>query len=66
MQMGNKYKVRVTDNLGSVRIVEFTNVRFNIEDGVIVIREQCTNKLKGTYPTTYSLEISDVTNGDTN
>jgi hypothetical protein len=65
METINKYKVRVTDNFGNVRIVEFTNVDVYIRDSdTVVIYQKCSRKIKATYPPTYSLEISDVTNGD--
>jgi len=64
METINKYKVRVTDNCGNVRMVEFRNVHFQLEDNVVIVRERPTHKIKAVYPITYSLEISDVTNGD--
>lgn len=66
MQMENKYQVRVTDNLGGVRIVTFQNVYLKFRDNdSVVIYEKCTGRIKAIYPSTYSLEISDVTNGNT-
>jgi len=65
METINKYKVRVTDNFGGVRIVEFTNVDVYIRDSdAVVIYHKCSRKVKAIYPPTYSLEISDITNGD--
>lgn len=64
--MENKYQVRVTDNFGNVRIVEFTNVFVYLRDSdTIVVCEKCSKNIKAIYPSTYSLEISDVTNGNT-
>jgi len=62
--MKSKYRVRVTDPFGGVRIVDFEDVRFYSEDGRLIAIDVCSSKLKAVYPSSYAIEISDITNGD--
>lgn len=64
MEAENKYIVRVTDNMGNIRIVYFGDVRFFHEDGKVVVIEAFTNKLKAVYPSNYAIEINVIANGN--
>jgi hypothetical protein len=59
-----KYRVRVTDPFGGVRIVDFGDVRFHSEDGRLIVIDVFSSKLKAVYPSSYAIEILDITNGN--
>jgi len=62
--MISKYRVRVTDQFGGIRVVDFGNVRFHSEDGRLVVTDCFSGKIKAVYPSSYAVEISDITNGN--